>query len=65
MNTELKSTNNLQGLARRLVAESILDQPAAEAACVQSSNKNKTLLAWLIKTNAAEPLKLASAAADE
>ena len=65
MNTELKSSQHLQGLARRLVAENILDQPAAENACVQSSKKNKTLLAWLITNKAAEAQKLATAAAEE
>ncbi|MEE4216018.1 MAG: type IV-A pilus assembly ATPase PilB [Xanthomonadales bacterium] len=65
MNTELKVASNLQGLARRLVAESILDQSAAENACVQSNKKNKTLLAWLIKNKAGEPQKLAAAAAEE
>jgi type IV pilus assembly protein PilB len=48
-----------------LVAENILDQDAAENACVQSSKKNKTLLAWLVKTNAADPETLAGAAAEE
>ncbi len=65
MNTELKVASNLQGLARRLVAESVLDQSAAENACVQSNKKNKTLLAWLIKNKAGEPQKLATAAAEE
>jgi len=65
MNTELKVTSNLNGLARRLVVENILDEATAENASVQSNKKNKTLLAWLIKSNAASPAALASAAAEE
>ena len=65
MNTELKVTSNLNGLARRLVVENILDEAAAENACVQSSKRNKTLLGWLIKNKAANPAALASAAAEE
>jgi type IV pilus assembly protein PilB len=65
MNTEFKVTSNLQGLARRLVAEDILDAAAAEAACAESSKKNKTLLAWLIKNNSADADLLAMAAAEE
>ena len=51
MNTELKVTSNLNGLARRLVAENILDEATAANACAQSSKKNKTLLGWLIKND--------------
>ncbi|MBT8048825.1 MAG: type IV-A pilus assembly ATPase PilB [Xanthomonadales bacterium] len=65
MNTELKVTSNLNGLARRLVEENILDAVAAENACTQSNKKNKTLLGWLIKTGAADAAALASAAAEE
>ena len=65
MNTELKVTSNLHGLARRLVADEIMDAAAAENACVQSNKKNKTLLAWLIKNKAANSADLAAAAADE
>ncbi|MBT8059128.1 MAG: type IV-A pilus assembly ATPase PilB, partial [Gammaproteobacteria bacterium] len=65
MNTEFKVTSNLHGLARRLVAENILDAASAENACVQSSKKNKTLLAWLIKSRAANSADLAAAAAEE
>jgi len=65
MNTEFKVTSNLQGLARRLVAEDILDSATAENACAESSKKNKTLLAWLIKNNAADPDQLALAASEE
>jgi len=65
MNTELKVTSNLNGLARRLVGENILDAATAEHACAQSAKKNKTLLAWLIKNNSADPAALAAAAAEE
>ena len=59
MNTELKVTSNLNGLARRLVVENIVDAVTAENACAQSNKKNKTLLGWLIKTNAADPAAVA------
>ena len=49
MSTELKVSSNLNGLARRLVGENILDEATAAHACAQSSKKNKTLLAWLIE----------------
>ena len=45
MNTEFKVTSNLNGLARRLVAENIVDAATAETAYSQSNKKNKTLLA--------------------
>ncbi len=65
MNTELKAANKLNGLARRLVEENILDQMKVEDACLQASKKNKSLLSWLIQSEEAEPLQLASAAANE
>jgi type IV pilus assembly protein PilB len=65
MNTEFKVTSNLNGLARRLVMEDILDEAAAEAACIQSNKKNKTLLGWLIKNQAADADRLAAIASDE
>jgi type IV pilus assembly protein PilB len=65
MNTELKITSNLNGLARRLVVESIVDEATADKACVQSNKKNKTLLGWLIKNKVANPAALATAAANE
>ena len=65
MNTELKVTSNLNGLARRLVVENIVDEITAETACAQSSKKNKTLLGWLIKNKTADLAALASAAAEE
>jgi len=65
MNTELKVTSKLNGLARRLVEESVLNVAQAEDACVQAAKKNKTLLSWLIHSNAAEPARIAAAAASE
>jgi type IV pilus assembly protein PilB len=65
MNTEFKVSSNLNGLARRLVTEDILDEAAAEHACAQSNKKNKTLLAWLIKNKSAKAEDLAAIAADE
>jgi type IV pilus assembly protein PilB len=65
MNTEFKVASNLQGLARRLVDEDILDTASAEKACQESSKKNKTLLGWLISNSAADPGQLAMAAAEE
>jgi type IV pilus assembly protein PilB len=65
LNTELKVKGNLNGLARRLVAENIMDEITAKNACAQSIKGNKTLLSWLIKNNSASPDALASAAAEE
>jgi type IV pilus assembly protein PilB len=65
MNTEFKVTSNLNGLARRLVMEDVLDEAAAENACVQSNKKNQTLLGWLIKNEYAKADSLAAIAADE
>jgi type IV pilus assembly protein PilB len=65
MNTELKVTSNLNGLARRLVMEDVLDEATAENACAQSNKKNKTLLGWLIKNEATKADMFAAIAADE
>ncbi len=65
MNTELKVSSKLNGLARRLVEDDILDQARVEDACAQASSKNKSLLSWLIKTEGADPGQLAAAAANE
>jgi type IV pilus assembly protein PilB len=65
MNTEFKVASNLNGLARRLVLENIIDESTAEKACADSAKKNKTLLGWLLKTEAADASALASAAAEE
>ena len=39
MNTEFKVTSNLHGLARRLIAEGILDATAAEARTVGTGQR--------------------------
>jgi type IV pilus assembly protein PilB len=65
MNTEFKVTSNLHGLARRLVAEDILDSAAAEKAVAESARKNKTLLGWLLANDAADAGLMAMAAAEE
>jgi type IV pilus assembly protein PilB len=65
VNTEFKIGSNLHGLARRLVAEDIVGADVAEKAVAESAKKNKTLLGWLINSNAGEPGLLAMAAAEE
>ena len=65
MNTEFKVTSNLHGLARRLVAEDILDSTAAEKAVAESARKNKTLLGWLLANDAVDAGLMAMAAAEE
>ncbi len=65
MNTEFKVTSHLQGLARRLVSEDILDEAAAEKACAQSNKKNTTLLSWLINNKAANVSDIAAIASEE
>jgi type IV pilus assembly protein PilB len=65
MNTEMKISSNLNGLARRLVLENIIDEQTAHTASVESNKKNKTLLGWLIKNKIADPSALAVAAAEE
>ena len=65
MNTELKVASTLQGFARRLVDLNLLEESAAEEACLQANKKNKTLLAWLIKSGQGDPGELAAAAAEE
>jgi type IV pilus assembly protein PilB len=65
MNTELKVNSKLNGLARRLVDESILDEASVESACAEASKKNRSLLTYLITSTDAEPVRLASAASEE
>jgi type IV pilus assembly protein PilB len=65
MNSELKVSTTLNGLARRLVLENVLDEAAVEAACLQASKKNRSLLSYLISSTDAPPVKLASAASEE
>jgi len=65
MNTELKVSSKLNGLARRLVTEGVLDEARAEEACAQATKKNKSLLTWLINAEDGTPDQLASIASDE
>ena len=65
MNTELKFSSTLNGLARRLVEDNILDRAKAADACAQASRKNRSLLSWLIHSEAAKPIDLATAASEE
>ena len=64
MNTELRVTSKLNGLARRLVEDEILSAAQAENACAQAINKNKSLLTWLIQSEHANPAQLAAARDD-
>jgi len=65
MNTELKVSSKLNGLARRLVEDNVLDHARAEDACVQAAKKNKSLLSWLIQSGEVQPSLLAAAASEE
>ncbi|MEJ8569612.1 type IV-A pilus assembly ATPase PilB [Elongatibacter sediminis] len=65
MNTELKATSRLNGLARRLVEENLLDEAAVEDACARASKKNRSLLAFLLTSKSVDPGRLATAASDE
>jgi len=65
MNTELKAGSKLNGLARRIVDENILDEASVEAACAQAIKKNRSLLSYLISNTDAAPVRLAAAASEE
>ncbi len=65
MNTELKVASKLNGLARRLVKDNVLEEVRAEEACAKAAKKNKSLLTWLIKDGEAQPADLAAAASEE
>ncbi len=65
MNTELKATRQVHGLARRLVAEGLMDEQAAIDAGVAASKSGKTILAWLTKNNSVDPEALTIAASVE
>ncbi len=65
MNSELKVSSMLNGLARRLVDENILDEASAQSACAQAIKKNRSLLSYLIAHTDAEPIRVASAASEE
>ena len=65
MNTELKATSQLHGIARRLVAEGVMDEKAALDASVNAGQKKLTVLAWMIKNKALDPEVLINAASAE
>ena len=65
MNTELKPSKQLHGLARRLVAEGLMDEQAALDAGVNSGKQKLTVLAWMIKNNSLDPEVLINAASVE
>jgi type IV pilus assembly protein PilB len=65
MNTELKVSSKLNGLARRIVDENILDEPSVVSACAQAIKKNRSLLSYLISSTDAAPVRLAAAASEE
>ncbi len=65
MNTELKSTSQLHGFARRLVAEGLMDEKVALDANVQAGKKGITVLAWMIKNKSLDPEVLINAASVE
>ena len=65
MNTELKSTNQLHGFARRLVAEGLMEEKAALDASVDAGKKGLTILAWMIKNQSLDPQVLINAASVE
>ncbi len=65
MNTELKATSKLQGFARRLVAEGLMEEQAAISASQEAAKTGSTILAWLIKNNGVDPEALTIAASVE
>ena len=65
MSTELKVTGHLRGFARRLVAEGVLDEQAAQQACEDAGAKGRTVLSWMIDQQHAAPEILAATASAE
>ena len=65
MNTELKSTSQLHGFGRRLVAEGLMDEKAALDATINAGKKGLTVLAWMIKNLDLDPEALINAASVE
>lgn len=65
MNTELKAPNQLHGFARRLVADGLMDEQAAQDANINAGKKGLTVLAWLIKQKDLDPEVLINAASVE
>ena len=65
MNTELKVSSQLRGFARRLVAEGLMEEQVAIDASFDASEKDLTILAWMIRNAGVEPEALATAASVE
>ena len=65
MNTELKTTSQLHGFARRLVAEGLMEEQAALDASMDAGKKGFTILAWMIKNDVVDPEALVNAASVE
>ncbi len=65
MNTELQVASPMNGLARRLVGNGVLDEKQAQKACLEANKNNNSLLTYLLKEELAEPLALAEAASAE
>ncbi|MDX1556325.1 MAG: type IV-A pilus assembly ATPase PilB, partial [Xanthomonadales bacterium] len=65
MNTELKVASPLNGLARRLVGNGVLDENQAQKACLEANKKSKSLLTYLLNEKLADPLALAETASAE
>lgn len=65
MNTELKTSSQLHGFARRLVAEGLLEEQAAIDASIEASKKGQTMLAWMIKSKDVDPEALINSASIE
>jgi type IV pilus assembly protein PilB len=65
MNTESHSVKPLNGLARRLVSDGILDESLAHDASVEATNKRRTLISSLQYAELVEPPILAACASQE
>ena len=55
MNTELKPTSQLHGIARRLVADGLMEEQTARDANLNAGKSGLTVLAWMIKHKALDP----------
>ncbi len=65
MNTDVKTTVRLNGLARRLVDDGMLETAAAREATLEANHSSSTLLSYLIKKDLVPLDRLAFAAASE
>jgi type IV pilus assembly protein PilB len=65
MNTELKATNRLHGLARRLVSDGVMDEESAVSASESANKKGRTMLAWMIEQEDVDQDLLATTASLE